>query len=67
MTPASRPSSRLAAISSSVTLREGACRMPSSRSVASVLADSSQTKGRVAVDSHSMGVATRRATVSGYI
>ena len=67
ITPASTPSSRLAAISSSVTLRDGPPRMPSTRSTASVLAPSSQTKGRVAVDSQFIGRATSRAMVSGYI
>ena len=67
MTPASTPSSRLAAISSSVTLRDGPPRMPSSRRTASVLAPSSQTKGRVAVDRKFIGRATSRAIVSGNI
>ena len=67
MTPASRPSSRLAAISSSVTLRSGPPRTPNSRSVASVHHESSLTNGRAISDSHSIGRATRRATVSGYI
>ncbi len=41
--------------------------MPSSRSTPSVVLDSSQTNGRVAVDSHSIGSATKRDTVSGNI
>ncbi len=65
MTPASRPSSRLAAISSSVTRRDGPPRMPNSLSVASVAHDSTLTNGRAASESHSIGVATVRATVSG--
>ncbi len=65
MTPASSPSSRLAAISSSVTLRDGPPRMPNSPRVASVDHDSTLTKGRAASEIHSIGVATLRATVSG--
>ena len=47
MTPASRPSSRLAAISYSVTLREVVERSPSSFSVASVLAAKTTASVRV--------------------
>ena len=67
MTPASRPSSRLAAISSSVTLRPTPPRMPSSCSVASVTPDSNITSGRVIIASTAIGRATRRATVSGCV
>ena len=42
----------------------GASLMPMSRSIVSVHSDSSHTKGRVAVDSHSIGSATRRATAA---
>ena len=67
ITPASRPSSRLAAISSSVTLRFGPSLMPSRLSTVWVDQDRSRTKGRAMKDSHSIGGATRRATDSGYI
>ena len=67
ITPASTPSSRLAAISSSVTLRTARPCRPSSLRMPSVLAPSSLTKGRVAADSQFIGAATRRATVSGNI
>ena len=66
ITPASRPSSRLAAISSSVTLRSGAPRTPSSLRTASVHPESNLTNGRVMTESHSIGRDTSRAIVSGY-
>ena len=67
ITPASTLSSRLAASSSSVTVRLGPPRTPISRKVASVHHDSSLTKGRAISESHSIGCAASRATVSGYI
>ena len=68
ITPASTPSSRLAAISSSVTLRDGAAAdAQQAQHGLGAGADSSQTNGRVAVDSQFIGRATSRATVSGYI
>ncbi len=68
ITPASKPSSSWAAISSSVTLAPGALPLtPSSFSTATVEPDSSITNGFVAVEIHSIGRATMRATGSGYI
>ena len=65
ISPASTPSSRLAVISSSVTVRSPAVSTRSSLSTACVLKDSSRTNGLAPVATHIMGRDTRRATVSG--
>ena len=65
ITPASTPSSRLAAISSSVTARSPLLSTRSSLRTAWVLNDSRRTKGLAPLATHIMGRDTRRATVSG--
>ena len=63
--PASTPSSRLAAISSSVTDRPAALSMRSSVSTACVLMDSSRTKGLATSATPFMGREISRAVASG--
>ena len=65
ISPASTPSTRLAAISSWVTLRVDCVSNGSRRSTACVVLDSSSTKGRAARDSQVMGRAMKAAICSG--